>query len=86
MPFLEIARLSKSFGSKEAVGDLSFTVGEGRCAGLLGPNGAGKTTTLLMLAGLLPHPGAASPSTARAEAISGPTSVICPSIRLTRTG
>ncbi|ASS67504.1 MULTISPECIES: ABC transporter ATP-binding protein [unclassified Paenibacillus] len=57
MPFLEIARLSKSFGSKEAVGDLSFTVGEGRCAGLLGPNGAGKTTTLLMLAGLLPPSG-----------------------------
>ncbi|MGK9253002.1 ATP-binding cassette domain-containing protein [Paenibacillus humicus] len=53
MPDLEISRLSKSFGSKEAVRDLSFTVGEGRCAGLLGPNGAGKTTTLLMLAGLL---------------------------------
>ncbi|MBI4674677.1 MAG: ATP-binding cassette domain-containing protein [Chloroflexi bacterium] len=45
--------VSKTFGSKTAVNDLSFTVERGEIFGLLGPNGAGKTTTLRMLLGLL---------------------------------
>ncbi|MFD2839800.1 ABC transporter ATP-binding protein [Populibacterium corticicola] len=44
--------LSKSFGTKRAVDNLSFTVQPGRVTGFLGPNGSGKTTTLRMLLGL----------------------------------
>ncbi len=52
--------LSKSFGSIEAVSDLSFALEAGTITGFLGPNGAGKTTTLRMLLGL------AAPSSGRA--------------------
>ena len=38
--------------TKEAVKDVSFSVGKGEMMALLGPNGAGKTTTILMLLGL----------------------------------
>ncbi len=44
--------LTKAFGSRLAVEDLSFEVRSGRVTGFLGPNGAGKTTTLRMLLGL----------------------------------
>src|SRR4051812_49006837 len=49
---LEVDGLSKSFGSVQAVSDLSFTVEPGSVTGFLGPNGAGKTTTLRMMLGL----------------------------------
>jgi ABC-2 type transport system ATP-binding protein len=45
--------LSKSYGDKKAVDQVSFELRRGEIYGLLGPNGAGKTTTLSMLAGLL---------------------------------
>jgi len=45
--------LTKKFGDKTAVDDISFAVEAGEIFGLLGPNGAGKTTTLSMLSGLL---------------------------------
>jgi ABC-2 type transport system ATP-binding protein len=45
--------LTKVFGSKRAVDNLSFTVEPGSVTGFLGPNGAGKTTTLRMLLGLI---------------------------------
>jgi ABC-2 type transport system ATP-binding protein len=61
MPAIEVRSLSKSFGGRRAVEDLSFSVDPGECFGLLGPNGAGKTTTLRMLAGLFgPDQGAAT--------------------------
>ncbi|MFW5878395.1 MAG: ABC transporter ATP-binding protein [Myxococcota bacterium] len=44
--------LSKSFGSVQAVSQVSFEVEEGELFGFLGPNGAGKTTTMNMLTGL----------------------------------
>lgn len=47
------AGLSKRFGSREVVSDLSFTVAKGHAFGLLGPNGSGKTTTVRLLTGLL---------------------------------
>lgn len=54
---LTAAHLSKHFGSREAVSDLSLHVAPGRAFGLLGPNGAGKTTTVRMLTGLLASDG-----------------------------
>jgi ABC-2 type transport system ATP-binding protein len=50
---IEFARLTKSFGSVDAVSDLTLTVEPGQVTGFLGPNGAGKTTTLRMLLGLV---------------------------------
>jgi lipooligosaccharide transport system ATP-binding protein len=50
-PAVETRALSKRFGSRQAVADLSFRVEAGECVGLLGPNGAGKTTTIRMLTG-----------------------------------
>ncbi|MEA2639205.1 MAG: type transport system ATP-binding protein [Chloroflexota bacterium] len=50
---IEAHGLTKHFGAKPAVADMSFEVGEGQIHGLLGPNGAGKTTTTRMLACLL---------------------------------
>lgn len=47
---LVVRGLRKSFGDREAVSDLSFTVQGGEVFGLLGPNGAGKTTTLSVIA------------------------------------
>ncbi|MDN3494473.1 ATP-binding cassette domain-containing protein [Planococcus sp. APC 4015] len=44
--------LSKRFGSKTAVSDVSFTVQPGKVTGFLGPNGAGKSTTMRMIVGL----------------------------------
>jgi ABC-2 type transport system ATP-binding protein len=45
-------RLTKTYGARDAVHELSFTVERGEVYGLLGPNGAGKTTTMRMLLGL----------------------------------
>ena len=45
--------LSRSFGSIQAVQDVSFEVHAGEVVGLLGPNGAGKTTILRMIAGVV---------------------------------
>ena len=50
---LSIRGLSKTFGGKAAVDDLTLSVRAGELYALLGPNGAGKTTTLRMVAGLL---------------------------------
>jgi ABC-2 type transport system ATP-binding protein len=58
---IEINNISKSFGKKLAVDDLSLTVRKGEFFGFLGPNGAGKTTTIKILTGLLrPDKGTAS--------------------------
>ncbi|MAC39290.1 MAG: multidrug ABC transporter ATP-binding protein [Maricaulis sp.] len=45
--------LTKDFGPRRAVDDVSFTLERGEVLGFLGPNGAGKTTTMRMLAGAL---------------------------------
>jgi ABC-2 type transport system ATP-binding protein len=49
---IEIRNLSKRYGDKVAVDDLSFTIRPGHVTGFLGPNGAGKTTTMRLLLGL----------------------------------
>ncbi len=51
---ITVENLSKSFGSKVAVNNVSFTVGRGEVLGFLGPNGAGKSTTMRMITGYLP--------------------------------
>jgi ABC-2 type transport system ATP-binding protein len=50
---IEVKGLSKSFGGREVVHDLSMQVRRGSIYGFLGPNGSGKTTTIRMLCGLL---------------------------------
>jgi ABC-2 type transport system ATP-binding protein len=50
---IEVEGLSKSFGGRAVVRDLSMTVRRGAIYGFLGPNGSGKTTTIRMLCGLL---------------------------------
>ena len=50
---LEIYNLTKSYGDKRAVDDLSFTVQAGELCAFIGHNGAGKTTTLKCVAGIL---------------------------------
>ncbi len=50
---IEVEGLSKSFGGREVVHDLSMQVKRGTIYGFLGPNGSGKTTTIRMLCGLL---------------------------------
>src|SRR5207247_1778184 len=50
---IEVQGLTKRFGKKVAVDDLSFRVRSGAVTGFLGPNGAGKTTTLRILLGLV---------------------------------
>jgi len=50
---VEIHHLTKSFGSRTAVNDLTLTVHRGEILSLLGVNGAGKTTTLRVLCGLI---------------------------------
>ena len=49
---IEIDQLTKRYGDKTAVQDLSFTVRPGQVTGFLGPNGAGKSTTMRMIVGL----------------------------------
>lgn len=44
--------LTKTYGAKKAVDNLSFTVGPGRVTGFLGPNGSGKSTTMRCMLGL----------------------------------
>src|SRR6202045_4536007 len=50
---IEVQGLSKNYGSKRGITDVSFNVEEGDVFGFLGPNGAGKTTTIRLLMALL---------------------------------
>ena len=49
---IEVSHLTKKYGSRLAVDDISFTVEDGVIYGLLGPNGSGKTTILHLICGL----------------------------------
>jgi ABC-2 type transport system ATP-binding protein len=52
-PLVAVAEVSKSFGAKTALRNVSFSVPSGQICGLLGPNGAGKTTLFRLLMGIL---------------------------------
>jgi ABC-2 type transport system ATP-binding protein len=51
---IEVRNLTKAFGAKLAVNDVSFSVQRGEVLGFLGPNGAGKSTTMRMITGFIP--------------------------------
>jgi ABC-2 type transport system ATP-binding protein len=53
MKVIEINDLSKSFGERQVLRNVTFSVEKGEVFGYLGPNGAGKTTTMRVLLGLL---------------------------------
>lgn len=74
---IEVTNLSKTFGSVQAVSDLTFTVAPGRVTGFLGPNGAGKTTTLRMLLDLVtPSSGSATISGRNYRELASPLNVV----------
>src|SRR5829696_4256945 len=51
---IEVTGLTKKYGDRTVVDDVSFTLEPGTVTGFLGPNGAGKTTTMRMITGLVP--------------------------------
>jgi lipopolysaccharide export system ATP-binding protein len=57
MTILSANHLSKSYGKRSVVKDVSFSVSEGEVVGILGPNGAGKTTCFYMTIGLVKQDG-----------------------------
>jgi lipopolysaccharide export system ATP-binding protein len=54
MSLLSAQQLSKRYGDRHAVKDISLELNSGEIVGLLGPNGAGKTTSFYMIVGLVP--------------------------------
>jgi ABC-2 type transport system ATP-binding protein len=51
---IQVEHLTKQYGNRMAIQDLSFEVAKGEVLGFLGPNGAGKTTTMRILTGFMP--------------------------------
>ena len=56
---IKVNGVSKYYGDKKAVDNVSFEIRQGEIVGFLGPNGAGKTTVLKIMTGVL-HPSAGS--------------------------
>lgn len=52
-PLLEFTNVTKSYGSKQALTNVNFTLERGKIVGLLGPNGSGKTTIMKLINGLI---------------------------------
>ena len=50
---IEVKNLTKKYGEKTAINNISFTIDDGKIYGLLGPNGAGKSTTMNIITGCL---------------------------------
>ena len=58
---IEVSHLTKNYGERVAISDVSFTIEKGEVVGLLGPNGAGKSTTMKIITGFM------APSSGRAR-------------------
>jgi ABC-2 type transport system ATP-binding protein len=54
MYMIEVEGLTKDYGSRRAINNLTFKANSGEILGFLGPNGAGKTTTMRILSGFMP--------------------------------
>lgn len=50
---IEVSHLSKKYGERQAISDLTFSIGKGEVVGFLGPNGAGKSTTMKIITGFM---------------------------------
>ena len=50
---LIVDKISKSYGNKEVIRDITISIKRGEIVGLLGPNGAGKTTSFYVIVGLV---------------------------------
>ena len=50
---LFVNKVSKSYGNKRVIRDITLNINSGQVVGLLGPNGAGKTTTFYTIVGLI---------------------------------
>jgi ATPase subunit of ABC transporter with duplicated ATPase domains len=75
---IEAKNLTKKYGDKTAVDDLTFTVQPGIVTGFLGPNGAGKSTTMRMILGL------DAPTVPRQAAVASPPGVCHPGAGVTQ--
>ena len=53
-PILVVENLTKIYGQKKVVNNVTFSIFEGQIFGFVGPNGAGKSTTIRMITGLTP--------------------------------
>ncbi len=51
---IKVSGLTKDYGVRRAINNLTFTINQGEIVGFLGPNGAGKTTTMRILTGYMP--------------------------------
>jgi ABC-2 type transport system ATP-binding protein len=51
---IRVSSLTKNYGSRRAINELTFNIQKGEIVGFLGPNGAGKTTTMRILSGFMP--------------------------------
>ena len=70
---IEVRGLTKRYGEKVAVNDLTFDIEPGQVTGFLGPNGAGKTTTMRLILGLdYPDAGAVSVDGQRYSGLANP--------------
>ncbi|ANM28978.1 hypothetical protein ABI59_04235 [Acidobacteria bacterium Mor1] len=71
---VNVDKLSKAYGNRVCVWDVSFDVARGEILGFLGPNGAGKTTTMRMITGFIP-PSAGTARVAGVDVTKDPLSV-----------
>ena len=53
IPALQVSNVTKIYGNKKVVDNVSFSIYPGQIYGFVGPNGAGKSTTIRMITGLI---------------------------------